>query len=314
MKGCRQAALSLAMAFLMGGLVLGSISLSLFEGGYTLVQPYNPDTSSIVFSGQQVVNLAGATLTAASGGALVLLTPTQASCAYPAGWLPVTIQSGQTLPGLALAYGVSAAALKTGNCMLTDSLLPGAFLYVPPNATQAPRVLAPTPTVCRTPYGWVTYTVRPGDTLAGLGAAVGMTAWSLQTANCLPSAYIYSGQSLYLPYYPQIYPTATWGPTATYMVFATRTPTLVYTTPAPTNTWPPTLTASPTPWVTPTVETPTETVPLPPTATETPVPPPTATEPPPPTATPLPPPTNTLPPPPTEPLPPTPTSGNYTYP
>lgn len=344
MSGLRQLGVSIAMALLLGALVLGSLSLSLLEGGYALAEAPTA-VYTIAFSGQQVINLVGQTVTPAGG--LVLYTPTALACSYPAGWVEVAVLPDQTLNALAQAYGITVEALQRSNCMThSTSLIPGSFLRVPPAPTQAPtQTIQATPTVCRPPYGWVTYFVRPGDTLARLAAAVQMPPGSLLAANCLSSSYLYPGQTLALPYYPAVYyPTATYrpptywptpwtspwvtpwatstdGPSPTFPWLPSTTPTPL---PPPLTTW----TTQPTAWtpgptdttVAPTVppvsQTPEPLTAIPPTEVPPTVAPPTIappTEPPPtsPPPTEPPPPTSeppTLPPPPTEPPPPTPTT------
>lgn len=337
MRGLRQIGLGIFMAFLLSSLVLGSLSLSLLEGGYALAEAPTA-VYTIAFSGQQIVSLAGQTATPAGG--LVIYTPTALACSSPSGWVEVTVLPDQTLNSLAQAYGASVEALQRGNCMThSTSLIPGSFLRVPPVPTQQPtQALQPTPTVCRPPYGWVTYFVRPGDTLARLAAAVQMMPGSLLAANCLNSSYLYTGQALALPYYPAVYyPTATYrpptywptpwpspiasptyGPSPTFPWLPSVTPTPL---PPPLTTWTPLPTE---PTVPPTAPLPSDT-PVPPTIappTEPPTQIPPTVEPPteipptiaPPTIAPptQPPPTEppppTLPPPPTEPPPPTPTT------
>lgn len=70
---------------------------------------------------------------------------------------------------------------------------------------------APTPTVtpttsaaaCALPAGWVSYSVRSGDTLSLLAAATNSTVDALAEANCIENArFISVGQSIYLPSIP----------------------------------------------------------------------------------------------------------------
>ena len=233
------------------------------------------------------------TLTALAG--LPSQTPTSttvifSSCAPP-DWIGVVIQPGDTLESLAQAYGTTAQVLREGNCLLTDTLVPNTVLYVPviPTAT-ATLTLAPTFTrVPCGPYpGWVTYIVRPGDTLSSLARILGVTVADLMRANCLTSDLIYAGRSLWVPFTPPVYtpaptstPYQTFTPTTTFTQFVppitssptptgTLTPTIPAATPSSTPT--PTLTGAP---VTTPTGTPTPT--LPPTSTSTSPPPPSAT-------------------------------------
>jgi LysM repeat protein len=68
--------------------------------------------------------------------------------------------------------------------------------------TTAPANTA-TAVVCVAPFGWLTYTVQPGNTLASIAEASGTTVTELRTANCLTaSASARIGDSLYVPRLP----------------------------------------------------------------------------------------------------------------
>ncbi len=177
--------------------------------------------------------------------------------------------------------------------MLAEGLITGSYLYVPSLPTLTPVPARPTATICRPPYGWVTYLVRPGDTLGRVAALVGMTPASLAAANCLGSSNIYSGQTLAVPYLPApIYPTATYStwPTPTFIWFPTLTRTWTET-PQPTwpATWTPGITIFPTNTQAPTIAPTHGWTQMPPTSEAPPPttePPPSTTEAPPPTTEP----------------------------
>lgn len=57
----------------------------------------------------------------------------------------------------------------------------------------------PAPTQCPQPAGWQPYLVQPGDTLAGLARAHGITLELLMTENCLISSQIFADTLVYLP-------------------------------------------------------------------------------------------------------------------
>jgi LysM repeat protein len=151
-----------------------------------------------------------------------------------------------------------------------------------PSATPTPAGEAgqppvePSPAACGPPAGWVTYTVRPGDTLAALSRAYNVSVDQLRQANCLPASnLIVAGQRLYVPF-TQVDPTAVILPTDTPLPTPSETLPLTPTfTPLP-----PTVTPL-TPTVTPeaptaTLEPPTATLELP---TDTLEPPPDTPEP-----------------------------------
>lgn len=72
---------------------------------------------------------------------------------------------------------------------------------VPPASTASPSPTSPVPLIpsCPKPPGWFVYTVRQGDTLAGLAWRAGITLLALREANCLGTSAIYPGQQIYLP-------------------------------------------------------------------------------------------------------------------
>ena len=63
---------------------------------------------------------------------------------------------------------------------------------------------------CGRPYGWVAYTVQPGDSLYRLSLLYGVTIADLQQANCLGSSTVlHTGQILYVPPGGQLFPSPT---------------------------------------------------------------------------------------------------------
>ena len=147
-------------------------------------------------------------------------------CPAPDGWQEITLNEGDSLDSLAATYQVSANELSDANCLLTSSLPTGASFFVPPlpattTATPKPSpypTAPPTIIACLPSYGWVSYLIKPGDTIFSIAQAHGISSTQLQQGNCLTSTTIYAGQSLLVPY-----------------VAATRTPTKT-STPTPTRT------------------------------------------------------------------------------
>ncbi len=157
----------------------------------------------------------------------------------------------------------------TGTPSLTTpfptGLVPTMFLPTTPFPT---RTFVP----CGAPYGWIQYTVQPGDTLYAIGQAYGVTVSQLQQANCLGSStIIHAGEKLWVPNVITRTPSAT----PIDIIFDTETPTPSETpsptstdtgTPTPTGTETPTATSTEEPSATPTdtpTETPTDTPPPP---------------------------------------------------
>jgi LysM repeat protein len=218
-------------------------------------------------------------------------TPTETppkTCPYPEGWIQITVQEGDSLKGLAEAYGTTAEQLSEANCLLSDSLPVGASIYVPPpTSTLTPSPVPPPPTQpiqCGPPAGWIPYTVQPGDNLYRISLAYGVSIAQLQRANCLGSSTrIKTGEILYVPNVPTRVVTATPSrtPTKTATPTTTKTspPTATHTTQPPTNTATKTATATRTATASPTATDTSTSTPSPTaTPTETPSPIPTETD------------------------------------
>jgi LysM repeat protein len=269
MRTARQIATGLLIALVSIGIILGGLSLSLVEGGLTGHAPASPTllpTNWIPFTPFPPTNTPESIATELSLTPTLTFTPppTPANCPPPTNWLPYLVQPGDTLTLLAFKYNTTVDAVIQANCLLSNTLLPGSILYLPPAPTA-------TPIPCGAPHGWVLYTVQPGDTLYHISQLYTITVADLQIANCLGNnTIIHTGQKLYVP--PWAPKTAT--PTSTGPVTDSPTPTATFTeTPTPVSTDTPT--NSPAPSDTPTTA---------PTNTSTPVPsdtsiPPTATTP-----------------------------------
>jgi len=71
-------------------------------------------------------------------------------------------------------------------------------------------------TPCKSPPGWVAYTVKFGDTLFEISQRTNVTVGQLQNGNCLTGVAIRVGQQLYIPFIPTPTFTPTFTPTATW--------------------------------------------------------------------------------------------------
>lgn len=262
---------SALLAALSGLLVLGSASLALLESGYRPAYPtFTPAiTSTIRFSEPVLTLIVSPALSPIAPSptptalVVVILTPTPSLCPPPPQWVRIIVHTEDTLRSIAHRYHTTVAALREANCLPVSSVVPGTYLYVPP---LPPLESKPSPTrVCRPPTGWVTYRVRPGDTLYALSQKLGISVAALQAANCLNTSRIYAGQALLVPFYPPS-ATATVRPTTTRTSWPTATRPMPTRTPRPIPTEkpkPPTPTDIPLPTATPTD------VPLPPTSEPT---------------------------------------------
>ncbi len=248
---------ALFFAVLSAALVFGSAYLALRENRVRRATPPTPPPPT--FPAPVLLTPGQPTPSPPSPSAT---PPPPASCLPPPGWIAVTVQTGETLEGLAQQYQTSAQALAQANCLRSERIPAGALLYVP--------VAAPTPPAaqCGPPPGWVFYTVQPGENLFRIGLAFGVNVTTLQAANCMgPSTAIRAGQRLYVPNVP----TATLSPTPTSTATAAFTATPSATAPPAASS---TATLAPTPSITPTLPpaTPTDTPATPAGATSTPTP------------------------------------------
>jgi LysM repeat protein len=263
---------ALAVAVISIGLMLGALSISLVE----FVQQETPPTAGNLIPSPlplTVTNTLPPTLTPTIGleSPTPSITPTPtitftppASCPPPFGWGQIFIQAGETLDSIAIRYRTSRDELRRANCLLTDALVAGTVLYVPPVAPNTPVACNPGA------VGWSrTYTVRPGDTIYSIATNHYTTATLLKNVNCHASDLIYTGEILWVPNvatrtpYPTPMPGSTITPyptdpltetalpfTITVLPFtATFEPTSTPVPPTPTAI--PTYTASPTPFPTP---------------------------------------------------------------
>lgn len=153
-----------------------------------------------------------------------------------------TVEAGDTLIGIALAYGVPLEAILEANDIDRDSILHiGQELIVPLGAEFEP----PTPTATPLPglgFNIVTYTVQAGDTLLGIAQQFKTTVADIVEANGLPDpeVILQIGQVLVIPVEAPTPAPVTPSPTPT--ATATRTPrpspTPAEPSPTPRFSWP----------------------------------------------------------------------------
>jgi len=119
----------------------------------------------------------------------------QASCNTPAGWIPVTVTTSDTVYSLAQRYKTSPENLGTANCLSSYDVPVGFVIYVPPVvATVTVVPCGPLPGYVRR------YVVQRGDTLSSIARLYGIPYTTLQRANCMGSSTtIYAGQLLWVP-------------------------------------------------------------------------------------------------------------------
>ncbi len=187
----------------LGLIVLGAMVASLSEG--QLISPPTP-TQYPTLPPPNLTPISQVQSPEVVTASHTPLPATRTACPQPLGWQVYTVQTGDTLEGLAQQYGIAVTELLAANCLSSTITIPGAQIYAPPLITSTPTLLpmlsltiTPTATRCAPPRGWIRYTVQPGDTLTRLSGLYRVSVWELRQANCLWSDYIRAGQRLYVP-------------------------------------------------------------------------------------------------------------------
>lgn len=157
MSGVRQVFLGFFMVLLSSAIVLGSLSLSLLEGGYVLAPASTSASGEMLLEGQKIIRLAENEVVGNAPGEPVesveqpvILTPASNICVPPQGWVKIVVRPEHSLSSLAHQYDSNIQLLKAGNCMKTNNLVLNSELYVPP---APPRTPTPRPTY-RPPVYW----------------------------------------------------------------------------------------------------------------------------------------------------------------
>lgn len=107
-----------------------------------------------------------------------------------------TVQSGDTLWGIANENGLSVSGLKSKNKLTSDIIHPGQKLQLKGSNQQTNNTSAKSKQTEATTKS--THTVQPGDTLWGIASANGVSVSNVKAWNHLSSNTIYVGQSLKL--------------------------------------------------------------------------------------------------------------------
>ncbi len=185
MRNTHQTWLGILTTVVSSSMVLGSIMLSLVEGGYRLapsvtktnvaINVYITPTlaptlmSALVALSPTLHQLSSPTLMATNTRSPIPSTfppHTPALCVPPTGWVIYQVQTGDTLSQISQAVGVLVATLQLANCLGYSSLIwAGQHLYVPylppqPMATIAPS-LTPTASSVNTLPPAINPTMQP---------------------------------------------------------------------------------------------------------------------------------------------------------
>jgi LysM repeat protein len=112
-----------------------------------------------------------------------------------------TVQSGDTLSGIAARHGVTIEAIMAANGLQSRSMIyAGQVLKIPSPASQNPSPTSQPQQPQGTPAAEQTYTVQSGDSLTLVAARYGVTVQALAAANNIaPNAFLYVGQVLKIP-------------------------------------------------------------------------------------------------------------------
>jgi LysM repeat protein len=194
---------ALVVALISIGLMIGALSISLVEfSPEATATPTNiilpspvPVTATSTLEATLIPTLGVQSPTATITPTFINTATPPLFCRPPVGWVTqISIQSGDTLDSLAARYRISKADLRNANCLISDVLVPGTKLYVPPVSTN-------TAAVCnRGAAGWIkSYVVRPGDTIYAIATGHYTTAVLLKAVNCKTSDLIVSGEILWVP-------------------------------------------------------------------------------------------------------------------
>jgi len=124
-----------------------------------------------------------------------------------------TVQTGDTLLSIAADFGITVQELKTFNNLVTDNIVQGQALEIPPpTPTPGPTATLdpsqPTPTF--SPL--ILHTVKPGETLSEIAELYNVSMDDIRAANDMPTGAtdIQANQVLEVPQYtptPEITPT-----------------------------------------------------------------------------------------------------------
>ncbi|MFC7364122.1 MULTISPECIES: LysM peptidoglycan-binding domain-containing protein [Bhargavaea] len=161
----------------------------------TSLKSYNNLNSNLIFPGQVLELVASNNAQPASSAKTAAKPATQSSSSS------YTVKSGDTLSRIASAHGTSVSKIKSLNGLKSDLILVGQVLKVSGTATAASAPKTSTTTTKTTSASTTTsnassYTVKSGDTLAGIASKHGTNYRRIMELNGLKSTLIYPGQKL----------------------------------------------------------------------------------------------------------------------
>jgi LysM repeat protein len=159
------------------------------------LKSYNSLSSDLIFPGQVLELASSNTAQKESSSQATSQSSGQSSASS------YTVKRGDTLSKIASVHGTSVSNLKSLNNLSSDLILVGQVLKVSGTATAAPApskstTAAKTTSTSTTSSNASSYTVKSGDTLAGIASKHGTTYRKIMDLNGLKSTLIYPGQKL----------------------------------------------------------------------------------------------------------------------
>jgi LysM repeat protein len=190
---------------LIGLVVIASLTVLRSSPAPTLVPTAAPVSERVTAVSHpsapgEATSLPGADTTPTSSSAPTLTIP--APTATRSEPIEHTVREGDTLFGIALAYGISVETIRAANDLVGDTIIAGQLLVIPPGPL-------PTPT-SYFDEGMIIHTVSSGETLIGIAEHYSVTVETIQSLNELDSEIIQPGWKLRIPAEPSVvFPTAT---------------------------------------------------------------------------------------------------------
>jgi len=212
MSGKRQILIGLLVAFVSGLIVIGALTLSMAERRQNVI-PAVTLTHEVTLTKTQV-SVETQAITATPTAPLVKITSTTEPTSTPTESVPeVQIQPTQSIAnGINRYHSFLPAVYNNASEITLTEITQEPSVQVTPEATMTTE---PIPTVtqqvskkkpksyCIPPRGWAVYIVRPGDTLARLSQATGVSIARLRKVNCMgASKKLQVGKPFFIPITP----------------------------------------------------------------------------------------------------------------
>ena len=146
------------------------------------IKAWNKLSSTTIVPGQKLTVSAPSSSTSSSSSS----TSTPKTTTY-------TVQTGDTLSGIADKYGITVDQIKSWNGLSSSTIVPGQKLKISGSSSSSSSSSS---TSSKSSSGPITYTVKRGDTLSSIADRYNCTVTELKTWNKLTSSTIYPGQKL----------------------------------------------------------------------------------------------------------------------